>query len=237
MRGILSLVFFGVLLFYTKSLINAIIAYILVWLFVFLFYECKQLKTSFFSKPDKNHMILLLKLGLPLGFVLFLISINSNVQKYILSYYLDVTNVGYFSAIAYLTIVGNILINGIGQAVSPRIARLLAGKQVMELKKLLSKLNLLALIVGIVGIILSELLGAQILTLFYNDDYAQFTYLLVLIVISAMFNFMSTFTGYALTAARIVKAQPVLYSIVLVSEDFRAYYSFQDLVYWVLDIQ
>lgn len=216
LRGSISLLIFALTIFLSNSLVIALMVNIAFSIIILWNFEYRKTKIVISIKIDQEQLLKIVKMGGYLGVVLFIISINANVQKYILSYYLDIKEVGYFSAIAYLTIAGNVLINGIAQAVSPRLALLSSNEEKKEIKSLMMKINGIAVGVGLLSVLISILFGKYVLSLLYDPSYGYYSTLLILVLIAATFQFMSTFLGYALTAARIIKQQPILQIYVLV---------------------
>jgi O-antigen/teichoic acid export membrane protein len=67
---------------------------------------------------------------------------------------------------------------------------------------------------GVAGILVSLLMGREILTLLYRPEYGQFSDVLVGVMVAATFGYVASFLGYAMTAARYFAIQPVIFGAV-----------------------
>src|SRR5690606_33344838 len=85
---------------------------------------------------------ILYKLIIPLGVISLLYSLNTNVTRYFITYYLDNEILGYFTACAYLMVAGNTIIGAIGQSFCARLAGYYNNEKNATFKKLLSRLIL-----------------------------------------------------------------------------------------------
>src|SRR5690625_772195 len=212
-RGISSVIIVGLALYITKSLIITLIILNISWLYLLVYYDKKNLKiflndlkpSFYFDKIKK-----LFFLSLPLGIVLMFISLNTNLPRIVTEKILGEEMLGYFSAIAYLIVVGNTFVRAIGQAVAPRLAKLYRGKNIVEFKKIMKYLLVIGLLTGIVGVLVSVFLGEFILTLIYDQSYAAYNHVLILVMISGIFSYLRTFLGYGLTSMRYFKIQPYI---------------------------
>jgi O-antigen/teichoic acid export membrane protein len=108
-------------------------------------------------------------------------------------------------------------IQALGQAVSPRLARHFADGDVKGFKALLRKMILVNLVIGLAGLLLVFLGGEKILTLIYTREYAVYSTLFVVLMISATLSGIASALGYAMTAARQFNLQVPLFVTVLIS--------------------
>ena len=167
-------------------------------------------------------------LALPLGAVMMLNSLDTNLPRIIIEKYLGEVALGYFTSIAYLIVAGNLFIQSVGQAFSPRLAKLYYNNSFKLFYKILIVLILLGISIGTIGLLISILFGKLILTILYDDSYIQYSNLLNLIMVSGMFNFAASFLGYSITAMRLFKIQPyiglvgiivtIVFSIILIPQ-------------------
>src|SRR5690606_34841453 len=61
----------------------------------------------------------ILLLGLPLGFVQMVFSFNVSYSRYLLEYFESAKTLGYYSAIAYILVIGTLLMTAISQNLLP----------------------------------------------------------------------------------------------------------------------
>lgn len=153
----------------------------------------------------------LLRISLPLGFVLLLVSLNANLPRYFLQHYRGVGEVGVFSALAYVTVSANLLVMALGQTVAPRMARA-CGTDLRTYTRLSARLFALAAVVGGVGLIVSVLAGRPLLGLVYGAGYAREHRVFVWLMLSSLISLLASAAGYSLTSARHFRVQiPILF--------------------------
>lgn len=212
-KGIITIIVMTVCLFSTSSLLFSLVILNLSWFLIFCFYDKRtvelfidKIKPSFSIKKFKE----LTMLTFPLGLALMLGSLNTNLPRIFVERYLGEASLGYFAAIAYLLVAGNIFIQAIGQATTPRMSKLYRNNSFREFKKILMFLIGLGSFIGLVGVFLSLLFGDTLLTILYDSTYAEYNYLLVLIMVAGIFTFSNSFLGYTLTSMRLFRIQPYI---------------------------
>jgi O-antigen/teichoic acid export membrane protein len=149
-------------------------------------------------------------LGMPLGIASFLNSLSTNIPRYLLERYAGAAMLGIFAANVYLIAAGNTLITALAQSCVARLARLNANGEHKKFSTLLFKLLGIAALMGLAGVIVSALWGAPILRLIYKPEYAKYSQVFVMAMVTAGLGYIATFCGTALTAVRSIKIQPVI---------------------------
>lgn len=212
-KGILTIVIMAIILLLTNSLYISLIMLNITWLFIFLIYDKKKVKLFIMNiKPSFDYYKVkkLIVLALPLGAVLMIGSLNTNLPRIFVEKIQGAEALGYFASIAYLLVVGNTFIQSVGQAAAPRLAKLYKGKLYNNFKKLISKLILLGISIGLVGTGIAIVFGKYILRVIYDSSYADYNHILILIMVAGIFSFSSSFSGYSITAMRFFKIQPIV---------------------------
>ena len=125
-----------------------------------------SLIASFKDRQDVIFRIVVLTF--PLGIVMGIVSLNTNVPRYAIEKFLGSRELGIFAALAYTTVAVNMFIQALGQAVSPRLARHFADGDVRGFNDLLKKMIWINLIIGLAGVLIIFLGGRKILTLIYT---------------------------------------------------------------------
>ncbi|MDD9266226.1 oligosaccharide flippase family protein [Paenibacillus sp. GCM10023248] len=217
LKGILSLVVLCILLWTTNNLVLGIVGYVISSITVLLLYDIsvfRQYKIKLVF--DLSKLWSLVRVCLPLGFVMMLVSLNANIPRYFIEHYIGIESVGYFAALSYIMIAGNTVISALGQSVSPRLARYYSILNMKGFKKLLFLLVVIGFIVGAIGWVISLLFSKEILTLLYKPNYAEYTSVFILIMFGAWASYIASFLGYGMTATRKFKIQPLLFIIVTI---------------------
>lgn len=215
-KGIFSVVLLSILLLTTDSIVISVLGFAISSLLVLLIFDINNARRYEILRPIVNFTQLfpLVRLSLPMGIVMLLISLNSNIPRYFIEHYLGTEKLGYFSAMAYIMVAGNTVVSALGQSASPRLSKYYASGNKLNFLKLLLKLLAIGICLGVSGVIIVLILGEKILTLIYHSDYANYTSIFVLVMINAGINYISSFLGYSMTAARLFKIQPLIFSFV-----------------------
>jgi O-antigen/teichoic acid export membrane protein len=153
-------------------------------------------------------------LSLPLGIIIMLISLDSNIPRYLLSRMRTMHELGIFSALGYFLLAGTLVVNALGQSATPRLALYSSQGRKQTFFELSNRLLLLGLGLGVSGILVAVLAGRQLLTLLYGAEYARNSGLFVWLMIAGAFSYTASFAGYSLTAARHFRIQLPLFSLI-----------------------
>jgi len=135
-----------------------------------------------------------------------LLSLQMNIPRYVLQAHHGEAQLGYFSAMAYVTVLGTMVVSALGQAASPRLAAFFLNDRT-AFRRLLVKLVLVATLLGALYVAAVAVAGRFVLTLLYRPEYAAYHAEFVLIAAAGALAFIVTPVGFALTAARAFKAQ------------------------------
>jgi O-antigen/teichoic acid export membrane protein len=144
----------------------------------------------------------LIRRAAPLGLVMMMLAISQSIPTYVIEYALGTEQLGFYASVAYFLVAGRIVSNAVSQSSSPRLARFLVQRNAPAFRRLLHMNLLLGLTLGVAGVLVSILLGEQLLGLVYGQAYARYGLLLTCTMAAAGLGFMAAFLGAALTAAR-----------------------------------
>ncbi len=196
----------------THDLVVATVSQACSWLLLLLFYDMKNAKKFVSIKVTLAHSSTysLLWKGVPLGLVMLMISLNTNVPRYFISHFLGTEYLGYFGALSYVVIAGNTFVLALGQSSSPRLSRYYADRSMRDYIKMTSRLCAVGGVIAIVPIAVIRLWGGTILSLVYKSSYASYSWVFFLLMISAGIGYVTSFLGYSVTAARYFRIQPVI---------------------------
>ncbi len=227
LKGSASIVAFAGVVALTGSLVWAVAGMACAWCMVLLAYDLglmSQFAPSYVLNPGRRVFgprwslsisLRLARLALPLGLTMMLISLNTNVPRYFIQHYAGQRSLGFFAALAYLMVAGNLVITALGQAAVARLAGYYAAANLRAFRALLLRLCGLAGILGMGGVLVALVAGKQILRLLYRSDYAGFSDVFIYLMIAAGIGYVASIVGYGMTAARLFSPQPLLFSIVL----------------------
>ncbi|GAB6011949.1 oligosaccharide flippase family protein [Viscerimonas tarda] len=219
-------IFIGV--FFFKSLPIGLAIAIFLNLFVLYYNDylnCKRLyeKESLFNFRNLRLKSLFIK-SLPLGIVMCIISLNTNISKYMTEYFLGTEKQGIYSTIAYCLVLGNFVNAAVGQSFSPRMSRYYAENKTIDFKKLCIKYVGVNLGVGIILSIMSLIGGYHFLKIMFSDSIANYSGLFSLVMFSGIFLYTASALGYTLTSMRIFKIQPFINGMVMITNIVGCYF-------------
>jgi len=149
----------------------------------------------------------LMVLTLPLGFVTLVLSLNANLPRYFLAKYSGEASVGIFGALVYCIVAGNTVMGALGQAASPKLAKLNCEGNLRGFCLLVGKLAAFGAATGMVGLMAVKLAGAEILTLLYRPEYALHAKAFFWLMAAGATANVSGVLGVAMTAMQGFKQQ------------------------------
>ena len=233
-KGVASLSVQGSILYLTGSLLFSTLGMALVWALVFITYDLGNGIRTLTPKSDEKYRVFSIKSlkalhpiwqwpkiaqllwqTLPLGLVVMIGSLNTNVPRYFLEYNVGVHNLGIYVAMANLLIASSTIITALGQSASPRMAIYYASDNRVAFYKLLYRLIGFGLLVGVVSVILVACAGKQILTILYKPEYACQNSVFVWLSIAAGLRYAYVFLGTALSAMRQFQVQLPIHMVSL----------------------
>jgi O-antigen/teichoic acid export membrane protein len=224
-KGPLSLLLLAIGIWLTGNVLGGTIGLAAIWAIVLIFYDIPSgiailravAPADTIPTPDRNRRLQprfnfrdlrsLVRLSLPLGLVMMLISLNANIPRYFIEHHLGERELGIFSALSYLMVAGNIVVSALGQSASPRLAKYYAAGNSQDFKNLVLKTLLIGTLLGGLSILMAAIAGRQILTLLYRPEYATQDYLFILLMVSAGIGYIASFLGYAMTSAQYFRVQ------------------------------
>jgi O-antigen/teichoic acid export membrane protein len=145
-------------------------------------------------------------LALPLGLVMMLISLNTNIPRYFIEGYLGEYELGIFAAMAYLERAGATVASALGQSASPRLAKHYAAGNAPAYRSLLLKLIGIVILLGGAGVLVALVAGREILTLLYRPEYAR-PDVFVRLMVAVGLTYVVWVLGHGMTAARYFRVQ------------------------------
>lgn len=230
-KGPLSLLFLAGGIYVTKGIVGGTIGLAIAWVIVLVSYDIRsglsilkglqppemtnlQQLTLFHPWGQLKLLKKLAWLCLPLGLVMMLISLNTNVPRYFIERYLGERELGIFAAIAYLMTAGGMVVSALGESACPRLSKYYATQDAAAFRTLLLKLVGIGALLGLGSVGVAAIAGKEILTLLYRPEYAQYADLFVWLMMAAGIGYVASLLGYSITAARYFRVQLPLFMVV-----------------------
>ena len=184
LKGSLSVLAVTAWLYLDGSVTGAAVALAATWGLLFVGYDLRSPAWLRKVEPDCSEdsfvpcwdWTILGKLAwqaLPLGVRVMLFTLSLNIPRYFVEDYLGAEPLGIFAALAYVTVVGQVVSNALGQAAAPRLASHYAAGEIRAFRLLVLKLAGAGAVVGVAGVLLAIVAGKPILVLLYKPEYAE----------------------------------------------------------------
>jgi O-antigen/teichoic acid export membrane protein len=216
LKGPLSFVTLGILVWATGDILCGVLGMAVSWGILLLVYDIRvaQHFAPFRPRLVGQKLWHLTQLSLPLGIVMMLISLNTNIPRYFIEHYWGERELGYFSAVASVMVAGNMVVTAMGKSATPRLSRYYEDRKPELFGRLLFKLVSIGIALGLGGVAISLLGGRYVLTILYRSDYAEYADVLTWLMGAAGLGYVASFLGYGMTAARHFCAQVPLFGMV-----------------------
>jgi O-antigen/teichoic acid export membrane protein len=171
----------------------------------------RALRTADRTQASRRECLEIVKISWPLGVTLMLNALATSTPRYFLAGAAGTTALGVFSAVAVLVSAGNLLINALGQAATPRLARLFADGDLGAFTWLSLRLTGFGFALGLAGLLACAIAGRPALALLYRPEYAAHLDILLVSMAAGAIGYAASLLGYAITATRRFTAQvPIL---------------------------
>lgn len=202
------IVLFTATLFATNSLRWSLVAMV-VFQLIYVLIERKNCLHSVQTQPFSSKRVrLILLMGIPLGVTQLIVSFNSFLPRYGLAYFATAEEVGYFSAVSYVTVVVNIVMGAVAQNYIHTLKEQFSKGNTSRLRKILYvDLFKIALVLSVSLLIGVTVFGKLFLTLAYGESYAAYNTLLILLIGCIFFNCLNWNIDTAYMAFGFVKSQ------------------------------
>jgi O-antigen/teichoic acid export membrane protein len=139
--------------------------------------------------------------------VLMIGSFSSNVPRYFIANLLGHHALGIFAGLASLTTAANLLVNALGQAATPRLAKFFQEGDRAGFGRMSAQVAGIGVLLGLCTVAGSAIAGRWILGLLFGPEYAAQASILLALAASSGAGFVASLLGYAITAGRRFKEQ------------------------------
>jgi O-antigen/teichoic acid export membrane protein len=151
----------------------------------------------------------------PMGLVSLLDSLHQNVPRYFVEAQLGTDQLGLFTPMAYMVTIGSAFVFALGAPAAPVLARHAAARDHVSFAGLAHRVILRGAMLGGVGVIVTVFFGEPLLDIAYGPRYAAESAAFVFVAIGGALHFVMVPTVFALTAARVLRVQPVIFALAI----------------------
>ncbi|ADY27689.1 polysaccharide biosynthesis protein (plasmid) [Deinococcus proteolyticus MRP] len=156
----------------------------------------------------------LLRLALPLGVVIGLVSLGTNLPRLFVERQLGREALGIYAALSYVTVAGSVFVVALGTALTTRLSQVFARGDRAGFVRLTLALMAGAGGVGLLLVLLSAVAGAPLLALLYGPAYAEHARTFFWLTLAGVAGYLASSLGFAVTAARRFREQLPLFAVV-----------------------
>jgi O-antigen/teichoic acid export membrane protein len=189
------------------------------YLFIIYFNDYRNYKNIYHEKVvfkgKKQDLYNIIILGLPLGIVLLIISLNANVSKYFLEIYSGTEKQAIFSAISYILVIGLFILDSLGQSFVPRLSRYFYERNFKNFKNLTIIFVGLSLLIGTTLFVFSLFFGKVGLQFLFNEKISEYSGFLSQYLSVCILVFIASSLGYTLTSMGEFNVQPIINLVIL----------------------
>lgn len=211
LRALFSLAFFAVLFRQTHSILAAVATLPVVSAVVLLTWDLSMVRRVLRNAPllawQVRRLGRLALFSLPLGLIMMLISLNVNIPRYALMRNSGSAELGIFASLSYVVMALSLVVNGLGQAVSPRLSRFYAQGDVRQFRSLILRLCASGAALGVCGLAVAALFGRPLLTILYRPEYAAHVNVFLVLSVTSGIAAVASFLGFGITAAHVFRYQ------------------------------
>lgn len=148
-------------------------------------------------------ILAMIKLSLPLGIATASGTLLENMPKYYINNYFGSSQLGYYSMVAAVVVIGSTVVAALAQVASPRMAILFSTGKITDFNHLTSQNSLAAVIFGFVMVVLTIIFGELFLSKIYGVEYATQNYILVCLMAAFAIRAAFVFYGTAIQCMRV----------------------------------
>jgi len=225
LRGLLSLTALTAGVYFLHDIFWGCMCVALAWAAVLVCFDapCGRRLVESTEQPDAGRRsgllrhVRLLLIALPLGLVTTIASLNLHMPRYFVHARMGERQLGIFSAMAYATVSLTLVGDSLANSAIPRLSRLFAAGQFAEYRALIWRLLGVGVAIGFFALGLSRALGASLLRVLYNAEYAAHAGVFTLLMAAAAIHFVASMLTAGITSARRFYIQVPLYLLVAAS--------------------
>lgn len=224
LKGIIGLIGFTLVDYFTKSITLALVSLIVVNLALSYFYDYKNVKEYLNGKINFENILLIFKETLPIFIYSFLAMYVANICKYMLDYFDTAEAQNIFGIIFMPSTVIGLCSAYIVVPIITNLNDLLKKKKYSEFNKLVSKMMIILVGVGIIAIIGAYVLGIPVLNILYGMDLGNYKNLLLLVLVGATFYTLANVYSQVLVLLNVHKMQTLIYVVMSIVSTLICYF-------------
>lgn len=218
-RGIKALGAFTItiaILAVTGSLTATMAGWVVVYCAMMLLYDLERARRFY---PEKGTFSLarslaISKQAIPLVAVAAILTLNTNISRYVIAAYCGEAEVGYFGSMHYAVSAISMVFVAIGHALLPKMVEDFKTRP-LHIWRLATKATPVIIALGLTGFVVSLFLGRIALTIFFSAEHARYVHVLWILMGGSVLVGMASLMGFAGTACRAFTVQAFAWAVIV----------------------
>ena len=212
-KGILGLIGFLLVDYYTKNILLSLSAICLINIIGIIFYDIPNCKKSIGKSFKWKNIFNLYKFSFPIFIYSFLNIFLVNSSKYALDYFSSAEIQNIFGIILMPGTVISLVSQYILNPFMMELNSLYLEKRIKDFKKMIKKISLYIVLFGIIAEVVCYLFGIPVLNFIYGFDLSPYKYHLMLMILGAIFLALTSSLSSALTIVNKNYIQMIIYIV------------------------
>jgi O-antigen/teichoic acid export membrane protein len=215
LRGGLSVAGVGIALAWSGNLVVAVLALAAARTATLVMYDWRRGSANEETHPRgiPGARWRLFRTALPLGAVLMLVSLSSNIPRYAVEHFLGARELGAYAAAASFITVGSTILNALGQSATASMSRAFISADLIAFRRLATRIVGVAISLGTAGTVVAYAIGGPVLAAVYRPGYAVFRPLLIELMAAGLILYVAIAVGFVMTSARSFTPQLTLLAL------------------------
>ncbi|MFC5604806.1 lipopolysaccharide biosynthesis protein [Sporosarcina koreensis] len=194
----------------TNNLIFSLAAQILTLIIRLVLIEIRTIEISEQKRKYKQFDKEIYLLGIPLGLVALINSLNSNLPSYLLDIFADIKLVGIFNTLSYIFILANLVAAPLSLYISPLLSKSYHNNNQQLFRKYLLTFSFISIGITLIIGVFALCFGRLIISLIFNEEIAGFSFILLPLTVAVLFSFLISIFNTAIIILKVIQIQPYI---------------------------
>jgi O-antigen/teichoic acid export membrane protein len=206
LRGGIYAVTFSTAIFLTSQAAVAVWAVAIALTLPALLAHLSLGKRGRIMRATRREIIGLTQQAWPLGIGFFVGSVTVNGPRFLVEMYHGVESLAVFTAVSYVVVLSNTIVDSVTQGIMPRLARYWGGGKDEHVLTITKKVSLIVATLGFIGIVIAIIVGDRILALLFGLPYASGQTVLIALFSYATLQYVASTVRSTLIAGGVRKS-------------------------------
>lgn len=201
----------------------ALAAFSLTWWVCYLLYDKRFERDAEVKKGDADR-VSLVRFALPMALSAAVIYLTFSVPRVVLDQYEDTTTLGVFAAISHLLLIGAMVVNSLGSAITPRLSRYFASHDMKSYFREISFGVAVAIFVSLGFITVAYIAGDLLITLIYGKAISGQNNLILMMSLASLPIYIGSILGFVPPALQAYRFHLIVNIITVAGTGLAAFY-------------